>query len=600
MIASWTGGIRMKPSITTVLVTGFGLLIVVGMALVQGISLWTAQRNTLALLEDGARLAIFSFVRQIRGHLRPVEDANSYIAGMIESGRLDPADDERFAQALLTTTAAARQILGMGFVHTDGRIVRVLRGRGVSEEAHVADLPELATALADARNHPRRPFWSGAVWEDLVGSTLLTVRTPVWEGDRYLGVLLSAVTVGELSRLIAGGDALGGNLFILYGDDHVLAHRNMAGGSYRRDKDIPLPRLDEVGDRVLARFHNPDFRELLIDLGERVSGHAVTIDGDEYGFVHTRLDDLGQVPLTVGIYVGPEDGFGVEWNRLVAAGIAGSVVILVSVAIAVFLGRRVSTPVKALAAAAGSVAALEFGRVAPLKPSRVRELDEAARAFNRMVAGLRWFETYVPRQLVRRLVERDAPVVSEEKQVTVMFTDIAGFSTLSERMPPAEVARLLNAHFTILVGCIEAEGGTVDKYIGDSLMAFWEEDGANAADRALRAAAAIRANVTAENARRRAAGADAVAMRIGIHTGLAIVGNVGAEGRVNYTLIGDTVNVAARLEQLCKEAAVGSEVAVLLSGETAMLSSRHAVLAFRGRYPVRGRDADIEVYELEG
>lgn len=592
----------MKPSITTVLVTGFGLLILVGMMLVQGISMWTAQRNTLALLGDRTHLAISSFVREVRGHLQPVEDANSYIAGMIESGALDPADDARFAQALLTTAAAAPQILGMGFVHADGRVARVLRGRGVSEEAHVGDLPVLAAALADARDRPRRPFWSGAVWEELVGSTLLAVRTPVWEGDRYLGVLLSAVTVGDLSRFIAGRGAgsLGGNLFVLYGEDHVLAHRNMAGGSYRRDDDVPLPRLDEVGDRVLARFHSPDFREALIDLAEGVSGHVVTIDGEEYGFVHTRIDGLAPVPLTAGIYVGPEDGLGVEWNRLVAAGIAGVVVILVSVAIAVFLGRRVSAPVKALAAAAGSVAALEFGRVAPLKPSRVRELDEAARAFNRMIAGLRWFETYVPRQLVRRLVARDEAVVSEEKRVTVMFTDIAGFSTLSERMPPTEVARLLNAHFSILVGCVEAEGGTVDKYIGDSLMAFWEEDGANTADRALRAAAAIRASVAAENARRRAAGAEAVAMRIGIHTGPAIVGNIGAEGRVNYTLIGDTVNVAARLEQLCKEASGGGECAILLSGETATLASGRTDLAFRGRYPVRGRDAAIEAYELEG
>ena len=80
------------------------------------------------------------------------------------------------------------------------------------------------------------------------------------------------------------------------------------------------------------------------------------------------------------------------------------------------------------------MAEFEFDRVERLRPSRLRELDEAARAFNRMMAGLRWFETYVPRQLVQRLVERDAPVVSEEKLVTVIFTDIVGFSTLAEQM----------------------------------------------------------------------------------------------------------------------------------------------------------------------
>ena len=107
-----------------------------------------------------------------------------------------------------------------------------------------------------------------------------------------------------------------------------------------------------------------------------------------------------------------------------------------------------------------------------LKPSRLRELDEASDAFNRMTTGLRWFETYVPRQLVHRLMARNSLVESEQKKVTVMFTDIDGFSTLTEHMPAAETAATLNEHFAILVECIEAKGGTVDKYIGDSVMAF--------------------------------------------------------------------------------------------------------------------------------
>ena len=259
-----------------------------------------------------------------------------------------------------------------------------------------------------------------------------------------------------------------------------------------------------------------------------------------------------------------------------------------------------SAPIKELAAGSAAVADLAFDRVAKLRPSRLRELDEAADAFNRMTSGLRWFETYVPRQLVRRLVQRDAPVASEEKTVTVMFTDISGFSLLSQHMPASEVAALLNAHFTLLAECIEAEGGTVDKYIGDSVMAFWEPvDGAEDVDRPLRAAAAIRARIHADNEARRSRGLVPVSLRMGLHTGLAVVGNIGAPGRVNYTLVGDTVNIAARLEQLCKELLFDADAIVLVSGDTVILARAGHALTARGRFAVRGRDGDIEVFSLD-
>jgi len=238
--------------------------------------------------------------------------------------------------------------------------------------------------------------------------------------------------------------------------------------------------------------------------------------------------------------------------------------------------------------------------VTRLKPGRLRELDEASDAFNRMTTGLRWFETYVPRQLVHRLMARDSLVESEQKQVTVMFTDINGFSTPSEHMPAAETAAMLNEHFVVLVECTEAERGTVDKYIGDSVMAFWEPDdtGVNV-DRALRAARNIRDRVRTDNNTRRSEHRVAPGVRIGIHTGAAIVGNIGAPGRVNYTLVGDTVNVAARLEQLCKEVGPDGDAKILASNDTVVLATATDGLKHQGRQQIRGRDGDIDVWSLE-
>ena len=217
-----------------------------------------------------------------------------------------------------------------------------------------------------------------------------------------------------------------------------------------------------------------------------------------------------------------------------------------------------------------------------------------------MTTGLRWFETYVPQQLVRRLMARETPFESENRAITVMFTDIVGFSTLSEHMPAAETAAMLNEHFAILVDCIEAEGGTVDKYIGDSVMAFWEPDdtGVNV-DRAIRAARQIRRRVTEDNSTRRLTNRVAPCVRIGIHTGDALVGNIGAPGRINYTLVGDAVNVAARLEQLSKSIGQASDAKILISDATAAHAEDRNGLISVGTHEICGRDGTIGVWSLD-
>ena len=582
------------------MVLGFGGLIFVGMLVVQGISMWSAQKNTRTLLASNASFAILSLVREARRRLAPVQDLNEYVAGLIASGQIGLDDRETLSDTLLTAMAGTEQVFGMGFVYPDGTSVRVRRGRGVMPST----LPDAGTiqSLEQARQS-YQSRWGQPFWLPEARSAVVWVRTPIRRGDRFLGMLASGVTVRELSRFIArsGNVALADNRFILYGRDHVLAHPSMKDGTYVYEGDIPLPTLDQVEDPILERmWQTTDRRRLLIDLDENTMGHGLILDDELYVFLYRELDGFGPKPLLVGISVGPEDGLGLEIRRLVTAGIAGGVVIIFCVIAAVFLGRRISAPIRELAAGSSAIADLNLDHVQRLKPSRLRELNEASDAFNRMTTGLRSFETYVPRQLVRRLMDRDAPVESEQKTVTVMFTDIVGFSTLSEQMPAAETAQMLNEHFSILVDCIEAEGGTVDKYIGDSVMAFWEPDAAgDDVDRALRAARRIREQVTRDNEIRRNDGRVAPAVRIGIHTGDALVGNIGAPGRVNYTLIGDTVNVAARLEQLCKEIGASAEAKILVSGDTVARARGRSDLANVGRYDVRGRDSDVDVWVLE-
>jgi class 3 adenylate cyclase len=149
----------------------------------------------------------------------------------------------------------------------------------------------------------------------------------------------------------------------------------------------------------------------------------------------------------------------------------------------------------------------------------------------------------------------------------------------------------------VVTACIEAEGGMVDKFIGDAVMALWNaiEDQPDHRARAARAALAIAAAIRADNVESKVP----VRVRIGLHSGPVVVGNIGTVTRMNYTVVGDTVNVAQRLEGLAKELRPDAEVAILLSAATAAALPRGLGVTFLGRHQLRGRDDPTEVFALE-
>jgi class 3 adenylate cyclase len=153
----------------------------------------------------------------------------------------------------------------------------------------------------------------------------------------------------------------------------------------------------------------------------------------------------------------------------------------------------------------------------------------------------------------------------------------------------------------MLAECIEAEEGTIDKYIGDAVMAFWgaPDRSDDHAARAVRAARAIAETLSADNARRARKGLKPVRVRIGIHSGPVLVGNIGAPERVNYTIVGDTVNDAQRLEALGHQLDAGTDVTVLLSGETMRLAGlRPEEAEHVGTHPLAGVSHAVAVYRL--
>lgn len=206
------------------------------------------------------------------------------------------------------------------------------------------------------------------------------------------------------------------------------------------------------------------------------------------------------------------------------------------------------------------------------------------------------FSLFVPAAVADSLAAQSTALTpgGEEKELTVLFTDLAGFTTSAEGLRPAQVARLLNMYFETMTDIVFRHKGTVQGYIGDAILAFWGApltDEAHAAN-AVAAAEAMVAARDAINAQLQAEGLPTVSTRIGIHTGLAIVGNIGSKVRFNYTVIGDTVNLASRLEGLNKRYGTW----LILSGDTLAQHPDRSRFRRIERVRVKGRDKPVEVY----
>jgi class 3 adenylate cyclase len=293
---------------------------------------------------------------------------------------------------------------------------------------------------------------------------------------------------------------------------------------------------------------------------------------------------------------------GLRYSRRVVLGAAGAaalaVVALHGVDRAWNPGRSVDGPVHVgialvlvLVAMGVALGGVRRAREVSLSVARQTLLAERARAT---------LGTYVSPEVAAQALQSDVVRLGGTRQpVAILFTDLRGFTSLSEGAAPEALVRDLNEYFEHMVRAIRDEGGVVDKYIGDSIMAVFGAPTPRPDDaaRAIRAAAGLQRALAALNAMRARRGVPGIAHGVGVHFGEVVAGNIGTAERTQYTVIGDAVNVAARLESATKEQGVG----VLVSAEAIAAAGADATLpALRpvGALTVKGRSAALDVATL--
>jgi adenylate cyclase len=242
--------------------------------------------------------------------------------------------------------------------------------------------------------------------------------------------------------------------------------------------------------------------------------------------------------------------------------------------------------------------------------ARIDGLDtfgELSSSFNHMVDGLKQrellketFGRYVTQQVADEILAGRVRLGGERRTATVLFSDIRGFTTLSEQLTPEEVVAFLNEFLEMMVDCVLEHGGVLDKFIGDAVLAVFGvpvSRGSVEADAraAVACARAMGERLAVLNEARVAAGKAPIRIGIGVHTGELVAGNIGSPRRMQYTVIGDTVNVGSRLESLTKD----HHRRTLLSGATAGLVGDSVPLVALGTATVRGRQEPLALFGLK-
>jgi adenylate cyclase len=356
----------------------------------------------------------------------------------------------------------------------------------------------------------------------------------------------------------------------------------------------------------------PESRTLLVSTlpngktgWERGAGGILAVGGEPYVTAFQTVPLLAPGIATIALQRSLNEELAparlLEWWLKILMPISLAIAAL----LALWVARSVSQPIQVLEAHTLLIAQGDYA--SRLNVGRTDELGNLAAAFNRMSEGLAerdkvrdLLDKNVSPEVAARLMRDGAKLGGEEREATILFVDLRGFTGICETLPPRDVVALLNRYLERMSAVVYANRGMVDKFIGDAIMAVFglPEARPESADSALEAALGMEAALADLSAELAKEGRPRLSLGIGINTSLVVAGNLGSSSRLNYSVIGDGVNVASRLQALTRKPEYATNI--LVCSSTLKAAKGRYRTRSMGSVPVRGRAGLVEVFALDG
>ena len=590
--------------LTTISLIG---LVVVSSGLILFLSLGLAQKNTSKLVSDKASLIVSSVAQRIVSILAPAEHQLAFIEDLIKQGQIDLQHEDQIVNSFNSALSGSQDIATLIFLSPDKRSTLV--SQAVNNKLYTNSSDWQAMPFVNELINLVRPQWLAPVYVGEIKQTVITYSRPIFIDNKYNGVLLATVHIAKLAEhfkaLTSKYDA---TPFILYGRDKVLV--SSAASTFNSNQMASYPKsiswasnltsLENSEDPVLKEIWSADNTSTLTkNLPSGFKARRLGRDqfDDDYLFYYQQIDKFGEIPWLLGCYFSNES-FASEFELIKKALYLCLAVVLLASIFAIWFSRVLSRPILDLSDAAQKVYRRDLSEIPVLKGSPVAEFNLAARSFNHMVRGLKdkqamqeTFHKYVPKVMASEILSKGM-IKPQTKLTTTLFTDIAGFSSMSEHMTPEAVIDFLNQYFAAMVIPIEKYNGVIHQFQGDAILATFnlpkddEHHAFNAVSAALEMINVSHAQAFGDY--------ESVYTRIGINTGDAVCGTIGGESRLGITVHGDQVNLAARIEQLNKQ----FNTQILVSASTYNLTYDLFNYRYIGEVPVRGRIESVIVYTL--
>jgi adenylate cyclase len=427
---------------------------------------------------------------------------------------------------------------------------------------------------------------------DLIG---LTVAAPYFDQGRLLGVAAVDLTLDDLSTYLANSRiSPGTQSYILDRGGRVIANSEQARTYSTVNGQVELQHVTSLSDELPAVAFSARPRDNIEQL------YSFRHNGQEYLATLSTLDPAFGKNWQLFIITPVHDFAGRSDENNVQLLIFGLAAILLQILIIYYLSGVISKPLEKLATKVIGIQQRNSADTAGTVRSSISEVSVLSRAIDTLDTTVRSFAAFVPWALVRQLLASDQKLElgGHSRFLTIFFSDLESFSTLSEKVPSRELLLRVSAYLEVVTRAVNQESGTIDKFIGDGVMAFWgapnllEDHAWHACVAALR----VQLGMRELNRQWAAENKQHLNVRIGIHSDAVLVGNIGSQERMSYTVIGDGVNVAARLEGVNKEYGT----LVCISHNVFKEAGERLLVRPIDEVTVKGRRTAVPIYELMG